>query len=84
MAVTDEIRFASGVYGYVDATATITVHFPVDKRGEADISCKQCPFYYISSRTCGLNKNIVPYGEHFIAPTCPLNFDNTNTKEKTE
>lgn len=82
--MSDEVRFGSGVYGYVDGRATITVHFPVDKRGEPDISCKQCPFYYISTRTCGITKNIVPWGEHFIAPTCPLKFNDEDEENENE
>lgn len=65
-------RFESGVYGYVKAECTVTVYFPIDKKGEADISCRQCPYYRQQSRTCGLNESIVPFGEKFVGPNCPL------------
>lgn len=65
-------RFDSGVSGYVVGKCEITVYFPIDMRGEPDISCKQCPFYRISSRTCGLTDDVVPFGEKFVGPKCPL------------
>ena len=68
----DSGRFDSGVTGYVVGRCEITVFFPIDKRGEADISCKQCPFYHNQSRACGLTDKIVPYGDRFVAPSCPL------------
>jgi hypothetical protein len=48
------------------------VYFPIDKKGEADISCRQCPYYRQQSRTCGLDESIVPFGEKFVGPNCPL------------
>jgi len=68
----DEGRFDSGVYGYVVGRCEITVYFPIDKRGEPDISCKQCPYYRMQSRTCGLTEDVIPYGERFVGPKCPL------------
>lgn len=65
-------RFDSGVSGYVIGRCEISVAFPIDMRGEPDISCKQCPFYHNTSRRCGLTDKIVPYPEKFTAPTCPL------------
>lgn len=65
-------RFDSGVSGYVVGRCEITVYFPIDIRGEPDISCKQCPFYRVSSRTCGLTDDVIPYGEKFVGPHCPL------------
>lgn len=65
-------RFDSGVTGYVVGRCEITVYFPIDAKGEADISCKQCPFYRTSSRSCALTDKIVPWGEKFVAPSCPL------------
>ncbi len=65
-------RFESGVYGYVRTYAVINVNFPIDKKGEADISCRQCPYYRTQSRTCGLTESLVPWGEKFVAPDCPL------------
>ena len=74
-----EGRFESGVYGYVKGECTVTVYFPVDKNGVPDISCKQCEFYRVSSRSCGLNGKVIPYGEKFVGPFCP--FRPVNDKE---
>lgn len=68
----DSGRFDSGVSGYIIGRCEITVAFPIDMKGNPDISCKQCPFYHINSRSCGLTDKIVPYGEKFVAPSCPL------------
>ena len=65
-------RFDSGVSGYVIGTYTVRVAFPIDLKGEPDISCKQCQFYRVTSRSCALTEKIVPWGEKFVAPTCPL------------
>lgn len=65
-------RFDSGVYGYVKGKCTITVYFPIDKKGEADISCRQCPYYRTQSRTCGLTESVVAFGEKFVGADCPL------------
>ena len=68
----DSGRFESGVSGYVVGKCEITVYFPIDTRGQPDISCKQCPYYRTTSRSCALTDKIVPYGEKFVAPSCPL------------
>ena len=65
-------NFESGVAGYVVGEYTIKVYFPVDLKGEADISCKQCPMYWQTSRRCGLNQAIVEYPEKFVGSRCPL------------
>lgn len=65
-------RFDSGVSGYVVGKCEVVVYFPIDMRGEPDISCKQCQFYRQSSRSCALTDKIVPFGEKFVAPSCPL------------
>ncbi len=65
-------RFESGVYGYVKAQCVITVYFPIDKKGNADISCRQCPYYRQQSRTCGLNESIVAFGDKYVGANCPL------------
>ena len=39
--------FESGVKGYVVAEATVRVNFPIDFKGNADITCTRCP--YLSS-----------------------------------
>ena len=64
--------FESGVKGYVMGYYTVSVPFPVNMKGEPDISCKQCRFYRITSRSCALTDKIVPWGNEYVAPTCPL------------
>ena len=65
-------NFESGVKGYIHGTATVLVHFPVDFHGNADISCRQCPFFSPSRRTCQLNKEICEYPEKNVGSMCPL------------
>lgn len=65
-------NFESGVSRYIDGYATIVVHFPVDRRGCADISCSQCPYYSRSSRICQLNKHVPAYPDKFVGQECPL------------
>ena len=76
-------QFDSGVSGYVVGRCEITVYFPIDAKGEPDISCKQCPFYRNTSRSCALTDKIVPWGEKFVAPTCPLEREEVIDKEET-
>ena len=77
-------RFDSGVSGYVVGRCEITVYFPIDMRGEPDISCKQCQFYRQSSRSCALTDKIVPWGEKFVAPSCPLRREEVIDEERNE
>lgn len=65
-------RFESGVASYVDGVAMVRVHFPVDARGVADISCKQCYYYRSTTRRCALNGQIVEYPEKYVGSQCPL------------
>lgn len=67
-----ESRFESGVSGYVVGKCEVTVYFPIDMKGNPDISCKQCPYYRRSSISCALNDKIIPFGEKFVGPYCPL------------
>ena len=64
--------FSSGVSGFVTATATVKVSFPIDNRGNADVSCFQCPYYSQSSRICQLNKAVPAYPSKFIGQECPF------------
>lgn len=65
--------FESGVASYVKAYAVVEVFFPVDDKGRADISCKQCPFLSHTARICQLNKKPIAYPEKFVGQYCPLN-----------
>ena len=64
--------FESGVASYIKAYAVVEVYFPVDYKGNADISCKQCPYLSSGGRICQLNKKIVAYPEKNVGQECPL------------
>ena len=64
--------FSSGVSGYVPATATVTVKFPIDNRGNADVCCHQCPYYSQSSRICQLNTAVPASPSKYIGQDCPF------------
>jgi hypothetical protein len=68
-------NFENGVASYITGYATVEVHFPVDKRGNSDVSCNQCPYFGRSSKTCQLNKEVVHFPEKYIGYKCPLSFD---------
>ena len=65
-------NFESGVASYIHAQATVDVYFPVDHRGNADISCEQCYYYRRQSRSCALNGEIVQYPTKYVGSCCPL------------
>ena len=65
-------RFESGVSSYVHAAATVTVHFPVDNKGNAEINCAQCFFFREASRRCGLTGEISEYPSKYVGSKCPL------------
>jgi hypothetical protein len=64
--------FDSGVSKYIKARAVVEVGFPVDWRGSADISCKQCPYYVRATQRCALNQAVVNYPERYVGENCPL------------
>ena len=65
-------NFESGVSSYIHAQAVVTVHFPVDHNGNADISCSQCYFFRESSKRCGLNWSVCEYPNKYVGSKCPL------------
>lgn len=65
-------NFDSGVSGYIVGYAIIEVGFPVDMKGNADISCKHCPYLSSNERMCQLNKEPVAYPTKFVGDKCPL------------
>lgn len=67
--------FENGVSGYVHATATVEVFFPVDGKGNADVCCMQCEYFHRTSSRCGLNDKICAYPQKYIGQNCPLHFD---------
>ena len=66
-------NFESGVASYIKSYAVVEVYFPVDDKGRADISCKQCPYLSVTSRICQLNKKPIAYPDKFVGQYCPLN-----------
>lgn len=70
-------RFESGVSSYIKGTAIVNVYFPVDKKGIADCSCRQCRYFRQQSRTCALTGDICAYPDHYVGQNCPLKFEST-------
>ena len=68
--------FDSGVASYIIGKAMIEVGFPVDFKGQADISCNQSPYYRRSYRTCGLNGKVCAYPDRYVGDFCPLEIEN--------
>lgn len=65
-------NFSSGVAGYVKGTCEITVNFPIDTKGNAEIACKHCPYLSSNERMCQLNKEPVAFPNKFVGDKCPL------------
>lgn len=65
-------NFDTGVAAYVIGRAVVTVGFPVDFKGNAEIACKHCPFFIRSTQRCGLNQEIVNFPDRYVGTACPL------------
>lgn len=65
-------NFDNGIASYIVAEAVVKTFFPVDFKGNADISCNQCEFYRRQSKICGLNGKICQYPERYVGASCPL------------
>ena len=65
-------NFETGVANYVHAVGEVEVYFPVDHRGNADISCSQCFFFREASRRCGLTGEVSQYPTKYVGTSCPL------------
>lgn len=65
-------RFDNGVASYVIGQATVTVGFPVDSKGNAEIACKHCRFFVRATQRCALNQEIVNFPERYVGVNCPL------------
>lgn len=68
-------NFENGVSGYVHATATVSVLFPIDHKGNADVCCRQCYYYRPSNFRCALNGEVCHEPNKYISGHCPLNFE---------
>lgn len=64
--------FECGVSRYVTASATVTVHFPVDFKGNEYICCDACQFYRQTSRRCGLTNEPILWAGRYVGSSCPL------------
>lgn len=67
--------FDSGVKDYIKGTATVSVCFPVDFKGNADVCCMQCFFYRESSRRCSLTGAVSEYPQRYVGSNCPLEME---------
>ena len=78
--------FDSGVKAYITGECKIKIHFPVDFKDNADVSCYQCKLFSRNNGICQLTKEISEYPSKFIGSECPLCFDGEikeiNKKEK--
>ena len=73
--------FSSGIKGYVQAEAVVTVLFPIDWKGNEDICCDQCYYYRRSYKTCGLNGEVCAYPNKYVGAACPLERVEDNVAE---
>ena len=64
--------FESGVASYIRTQAIVSVNFPVDEKGKAEINCKHCPYLSSNERMCQLNKEPVAYPNKYVGDMCPL------------
>lgn len=76
--------FSSGVKAFIHGSAEILVHFPVDFHGNADVSCRQCPYLSSNARMCQLNKQPVQYPEKYVGYDCPLRITEMEENENEE
>ena len=66
--------FDTGVSRYIKMRAVIEQSFPVDWKGNVDISCKHCEFYVRATQRCALAQKVVNYPEKYRGECCPLEF----------
>jgi hypothetical protein len=64
--------FDSGVTNYIHGQAIVDVYFPVDAKGNADVSCRQCYYFRTSSNSCALNGEVCAYPNKYVGANCPL------------
>lgn len=77
-------EFPDGISSYIHAQAVVDVYFPVDSKGNEDVSCSQCYFFRESSKRCGLNWEICAYPNRYIGASCPLQRIDEDTGEVVE
>ena len=64
--------FSTGVSGYVYAKAEIYAHFPIDEKGNPDISCYQCDYFSRSNGTCRITAAVSEYPTRNVGTQCPM------------
>ena len=60
------------------------VFFPVDFKGNADISCSQCYYFRKNYSTCGLNGEVCQYPNKYVGGSCPLHPVEENNNNNME
>ena len=65
-------NFDTGVARYIFGQTTVTVGFPVDFKGNAEIACKHCTLFVRATQRCGLTQQIVHYPDRYVGECCPL------------
>lgn len=68
-------KFETGISGYVRATYTAEVYFPIDERGNAQINCMQCYYFNINTNRCRLNGEVCAFPGKYVGGNCPLEMD---------
>ena len=76
--------FESGVKAYITGECIVKIHFPVDFKDNADISCYQCKMFSRNNGICQLTKEISEYPAKHIGSRCPLVFDGEIKKIRKE
>lgn len=64
--------FTDGVKDYITACAVVTNYFPIDLKGNPDISCYQCRFFSRNNGICQITKEITAYPQKFVGRICPF------------
>lgn len=64
--------FESGVLSYIRGRAVIEQYWPVDAKGNADITCKQCFYFRDASGRCGITGEVSEYPAKYVGSRCPL------------
>ncbi len=68
-------KFETGISGYVRATYTAEVYFPIDERGNAQINCMQCYYFNTNTNRCRLNGEVCAFPNKYVGGNCPLEMD---------
>ena len=66
--------FSDGVKEYIEAVALIPIRnlFPVDFKGNADISCYQCNYFNRDNGKCFITRDVTSNPKNFVGRTCPF------------